>query len=132
MSEPREVLVVDDEPVVLDGARLVLEAAGYRVATAGDEATALAHPAVDRCDLVLCDLMLSGTSGLDLMRALRARRPTLPVVVMTGYATADRAVEALRAGAAAFLPKPFDEIELINQVRRAFADAAVAVKESET
>ena len=130
MSERWDVLVVDDEPVVCDAIRMVLEAGGLRVASAGDLGSALAHPAAAHCRLVLCDLMLPDTSGLELLRALHARRPDLPVVMITGYATAEVAVEALQCGAAGFLPKPFDDTELMNQVRRTLATAVAAEKES--
>ncbi len=129
VSDRWDVLVVDDEPVVCDAVRLVLEAGGLRVATAADGRAALAHPAAVTCRLVLCDLMLPGTSGLELLRALHARRPELPVVMITGYATAERAVQALKAGAAGFLPKPFDETELLNQVRQTLEPRDAAGKE---
>ena len=127
-----DVLVVDDEPVVLEVVRLVLEADGLRVATAPDRRGAEAHPAAASCRLLLCDLMLPEGSGLELVRSLRARRPGLPAIMMTGYATADAALEALRAGATDFLPKPFDDAELLNQVRHALAPRDVAQKESVT
>jgi DNA-binding NtrC family response regulator len=127
-----DVLVVDDEPVVLDAIRLVLEAEGLRVATAADRRTAAAHPAAACCRLVLCDLMLPEGTGLELLRELRTRRPGLPVIMITGYATAETALEALQAGATDFLPKPFDEPELLNQVRRALTVWDAARKESVT
>ena len=124
-----DVLVVDDEPVVRDAIRLVLEAGGLSVATAADREAALAHPAAECCRLVLCDVMLPESSGLEVLRALRARRPELPVVMITGYATAEVAVESLRCGAAGFLPKPFDETELMKQVRQTLAMPDAAGKE---
>ncbi len=130
MNERWDVLVVDDEPVVCDGVRLILEACGFRVATALDGQSALAHPAADSCRLVLCDLMLPEPSGFDLLRTLQARRPGMPVVMITGYATAEKAVEAAQAGAAGFLPKPFDEDELLSLVRRALAPAEAGRKEA--
>lgn len=127
-----DVLVVDDEPVVRDAIRMVLEAGGLRVATVADRRAALAHPAADHCRLVLCDLMLPESSGIEVLRALRARRPGLPVVMITGYATAEVAVESLQCGAAGFLPKPFDDTELMNQVRQALAKGDAAGKEGVT
>jgi two-component system response regulator AtoC len=115
--------------VVCDGVRLILEANGFTVAAALDGESALAHPAVDSCRLVLCDLMLPEPSGLDLLRALRARRPGLPVVMITGYATAETAVQAAQAGAAGFLAKPFDEGELLSLVRHTLDPADAARKE---
>jgi DNA-binding NtrC family response regulator len=114
-----DVLVVDDEPVVREAVRRVLGAQGLDVATAGDAAAGLAHPAAATCRLVLCDLMLPDRSGMDVLAELARRRPGLPVVVITGYATPDHAARAREAGAADFLAKPFDAKELVDTVRRA-------------
>jgi DNA-binding NtrC family response regulator len=121
-----DVLVVDDEPVVGDAIRLVLHDEGLRVAVTTDAETALEHPALDTCRLVVCDMMLPGLSGLDAVRAIRARRPGLPILFITGYATAKNAALGAEAGATAFLAKPFDETELLDLVRRVLerADAA--------
>lgn len=119
MAETWDVLVVDDEPVVRDGIRLLLRAAGLRVATVPDAEAALAHPAAAECRLVLCDLMLPGLSGIDLLQKLRAARPELPIVMITGYGTAENAAQALQAGVSGFLPKPFTETELLDAVRDA-------------
>jgi DNA-binding NtrC family response regulator len=129
MNGAWDVLVVDDEPIVCESIRRVLEARGLRVATVSDGRSALAHPAAEACRLVLCDLMLAESSGLDVLRALHGRRPTLPVVMITGYATAESAVQATQAGAAGFLPKPFDETELLTLVRHALESADAAREE---
>ena len=124
-----DVLVIDDEPVVRDGVRRVLEANGFRVATADDAASGLAHPVLAGCRLVLCDLMLPDGSGIDVVREITRRRPALPVVVITGYATADHAARAEAAGAAGFLAKPFEARELMDCVRRALAAGRPAAGE---
>ena len=124
MTDRCDVLVVDDEPVVSDAIRLVLDHAGFAVAAVRDAETALAHPALDGCRLVICDLMLPGISGFDALQAMRARRPELPIVMTTGYATPEQEALVLRAGAAAFLPKPFDASELLTLVRRVLSLAA--------
>lgn len=112
-----DVLVVDDEAVIRDAVRLILGAEGWQVAVAPDAESAFAHEALGSCRLVLCDLMLPGHSGLDVVREVRRRRPWVPIVMITGYATADNATRAIEAGASAFLAKPFDDTELLNQVR---------------
>jgi DNA-binding response OmpR family regulator len=121
MSETWDVLVVDDEPVVCDAIRLVLSREGWRVAVVHDLDAALAHPALATCRLVFCDLMLPGRSGFEAVRAMRRRRPELPIVVVTGYATAENAAQALALGATDFLAKPFDDEELSNRTRHALA-----------
>ncbi len=118
MNPHCDVLVVDDEPVVTAAVRMVLAADGLTVATVADAESALAHPDLDHCRLVICDLMLPGLSGLDALTTMRARRPKLPIVMITGYATPGHEDQVLAAGATAFLPKPFDEMELITLVRR--------------
>jgi DNA-binding NtrC family response regulator len=124
-----DVLVIDDEPVVRAGVRRVLEANGWRVATADDAASGLDHPTVADCRLVICDLMLPDRSGTEVLHELSIRRPDLPVVLITGYATPDLAARAREAGAAAFLAKPFEARELIDCVRRALAGKATTKEE---
>jgi DNA-binding NtrC family response regulator len=124
-----DVLVVDDESVVCDCIRLVLEADGLTVATAGDVASALQHQALPACRLLICDLMLPDRSGIELVLAARAQRPGLPIVVITGYATTTHNLQAIEAGADDFLPKPFDEEELLRVVHRALAKHLAGSKE---
>ena len=129
MTDRCDILVVDDEPVVSDAIRLILGYAGFAVTAVPDAETALAHPALDGCRLVICDLMLPGLSGFDALQAMRVRRPRLPIVMTTGYATPEQEEIVLTAGAAAFLPKPFDESELLTLVRRALSQAEAADEE---
>ncbi len=117
MSESYDVLVVDDEAVIRDAVRMILGSEGWNVARAEDATTALAHPGLASCRLVLCDMMLPGQSGLEVVREVRRRRPDVPIVMITGFATAENATRAIEAGATAFLAKPFDDTELLNQVR---------------
>jgi len=121
--------VIDDEPVVRDAIGRVLEAAGLSVARAADGRSGLAHPAAAGCRLVLCDLMLPDGAGSEVIRKLRAARPTLPVIAITGYATDDNARRSIAAGATDFLPKPFEESELLGVVRRALRHAVAAARE---
>jgi DNA-binding response OmpR family regulator len=129
MPQSWDVLVVDDEPVVRDGITRVLSAEGLHVATAPDGRSALLHPAAATCRLVLCDVMLPDLSGLEVLRELRARRPDLPVLLMTGYALSDLAGRAADAGAADVLAKPFDASELLAATRRFLGGPGSAVEE---
>lgn len=126
MAGAADVLVIDDEPVVARAVQRVLQSGGLTVETAGDVASGLAHPALASCRLLLCDLMLPDGSGMDVLRAVRARRPALPVVLMTGYATPEHAVAADEGGAAAFIAKPFEAAELLAVVRRVLGNAGPA------
>jgi len=124
-----DVMVVDDEQVVRAGVRDVLGVYGLRVATAKDSVSALAHPALDRCRLVLCDLVLGDDSGLELIGRLKQRRPQMLVISITGYATREQKALARSAGADGFLAKPFDESELIGVVRAALESTERAEEE---
>ena len=129
MSSDWDVLVIDDEAVVRDAARLILGAEGLRVAVAADGEEGLAHEALDQCRVVLCDVMLPGRDGFEVVADIRARRPDVPIVVITGYATTAMAARALDSGATAFLAKPFDEAELLEHVRRVLERTDAAGKE---
>ena len=129
MSPRCDVLVVDDEPVVVDAIRMVLADEGLAVVTVPDAETALAHPCLDDCRLVICDLMLPGRSGLEALHAMRARRPRLRILMITGHATPANEDLVLAAGATAYLPKPFDESELLTLVRHVLAQSDVAGEE---
>jgi DNA-binding NtrC family response regulator len=124
-----DVLVVDDEQVVRAGVRDVLEADGLRVGTAKDSVSALAHPALNICRLVLCDLVLADDSGLELISRLKQIRPQLLVIAITGFATREQRTRARSAGADGFLAKPFDESELIGVVRAALESVERAKEE---
>lgn len=112
------VLIADDEPHLVNALRQVLEAEGHAVLTAADGREACDLIAHDQPQLVLTDLVMPGTGGLEILAAARASSPGTRVILMTAYATAETAVEALRRGAADYLikPVPLDEVRL--RVRR--------------
>jgi DNA-binding NtrC family response regulator len=115
--------VVDDEPVVSTAVQRVLASAGYEVATTGRGRAALCHPAAEVCDLVLCDLVLPDVSGNEVVAGLHHRRPGLPIVLITGYASSESMRRAAEAGAVSFLAKPFDPEELLEAVRGALGQS---------
>lgn len=106
---PGEVLVVDDDPDVRELLVEHLRSKGYRVAAAADGRGAIA--AVERSpghfSLILTDLQLPGADGLAVLRASKQLNPGVHVVIITGYASLDSAIEAVRAGAYDYLTKPF-------------------------
>jgi DNA-binding NtrC family response regulator len=111
------VLVVDDEAIVLRSCRAVLEADGCEVLMAGSVAEAL--PLIDARApvLLLVDVKMPVQDGMYLMRRLKERGINLPVVVMSGYSTAETIQEAKGLGAVAFISKPFTPDELSLTVR---------------
>ncbi len=114
-----KVLIVDDEPVVREVLRTVLSRAGYETteaATAGEGLALFADPAVD---LVLLDLMLPDRPGLAILPEMRARRPDVPVVVVTAYSSVESAIAAMKEGAFHYVPKPFRNEEVVHLVAQA-------------
>ena len=111
------VLVVDDEPIVLKSCRVVLEAEDWEVVCASSVAQALSFLEDITPDLLLIDVKMPVHDGMYLMRRVREKRPEIPIIVMSGYATAETIKEAEGLGAAIFLPKPFTPDELADTLR---------------
>ena len=107
-------LVVDDDVGVRQSLRLCLEAAGARALGVGTGGAALAALDRGRFDVVFLDLWLGPDSGLDLLPEILRRQPDVGVIVITAFATFESAVEAMKRGAAVYLPKPFtpDQVRL--------------------
>jgi len=110
-----KVLIIDDEEVVLDSCTQILEGGPYDVATAMDGTFGLEMVSEFQPDIVFVDLKMPGISGFDVLERIFDFDPTIVTIVITGYATVDSAVEAIKKGAYDFLPKPFtpDEFRVI-------------------
>jgi PAS domain S-box-containing protein len=119
-AEGATILLVDDEPALRKVARRVLERAGHTVLGAGDgdEAWELVRSRNQELDLVVSDLVMPGSGGLELIRRLRERKPGLPCVLMSGYAR-EELPEAAGQPGTAFLQKPFSPQELERAIREA-------------
>ena len=115
------ILVIDDEANIRTMLRVCLEGAGYAVSLAATAEAGLAAARKAPPDLCFVDLRLGGASGLDVVRALAHEAPTTAVVLITAYATIDSAVDAMRAGALDYLPKPFTPAQVTHTVERAMA-----------
>jgi NtrC-family two-component system response regulator AlgB len=113
-----QILVIDDDESIRRTLRLCLEAADYSVAMAASGEAGLALAKKQPPDLALVDLRLGGMDGLAVTRALSQEAPGAQVVIMTAYATIDNAVEAMRAGAADYLAKPFTPAAVKHVVAR--------------
>ena len=112
-SGPRtSILVVDDEPIVLQSLAAWLRQEGYDVETARGAKEALEFSAERRYDIALVDIKMPDIDGLELQSQLAAADPDLTIIIMTAYASVDTAVEALKSGATDYLTKPLDIEEL--------------------
>jgi len=117
--KPR-VLVVDDEPAIRIAIKGLLDKQGYEVALAAGADEAIQALTREPCDLVLVDLALGGSkTGLDVLEASRGMQPGTPVILMTAYGSEKLAVQAMKAGAHDYVPKPFDNDEMRMVVERA-------------
>ena len=115
----RRILVVDDSAATREILCRNLEAEGYTVTTAGSVADALKALEAGNLDLVVTDVRMPGTSGLDLVRHVRENLRDVEVTVITGYPDVGGAISAMKYGATDYLTKPFTDEELLQAVRRA-------------
>ncbi len=114
-----KILVVDDEPNIRFFLERVLSKEGYQVTTAASGGESLALVEQETFDLVLLDLKLRDVSGLDVLEVLHREEPGTAVIILTGYASLETAVEALRHGAHDYLYKPTKANNLRKSVRQA-------------
>ena len=120
------ILIVDDEPQLLRALVLNLTSRGYDVTTANTAAAAIERTASLPPDLVVLDLGLPDRDGLTVIRELRDREPTLPIVVLSARSGSRDKVTALDLGAVDYVTKPFDMNELIARLRAASRRADVS------
>ncbi|NWG03894.1 MAG: response regulator [Syntrophaceae bacterium] len=121
MPNQAHILVIDDEQIMREGCSRILSKDGLAVVTAENGKQGLeeiqGHP--ETIDVILLDLMMPGMSGMEVLDQIRAIDPNLLVIVITGYATVESAVEAMKKGAYDFIPKPFTPDQLRIVVKRA-------------
>ena len=112
------ILVVDDESTTQDTLGLFLETEGYRVATARSGEEALTRIEEQEFDVIVADVVMPGVSGFEVLERSRVLNPGAAVILMTGHATVEMAIEALRKGACDYLQKPFVLHDLARCVQR--------------
>ncbi len=112
MIERSRVLVIDDDPGMLELMEAYFSQQGYRVFGVRNGEDALGTLDDTQPDLIILDLVLPGMGGLDVLRQLKQILPRVPVVMVSGHGQAPNIVESMRRGASDFLPKPFELEEL--------------------
>jgi DNA-binding response OmpR family regulator len=123
---PFRILVVDDEQDTCDLIEAVLTGQGYAVVTTTDGLQVVDLVLRQHFDLVLLDIKLPRVSGLELLREIRALSPSLNVILITGYASVETAVEGLKGGARDYLIKPFNLDELRVAIAKTLHSTGVA------
>ena len=121
MSAQAKLLIVDDELSVRDSLGKWFREEGYEIGTAENASEALTRMAEGRWDLALLDIKMRGTDGIELQRRLHEIDPDLIVIMMTGYASVETAVTALKNGAYDYVSKPLDPDEIAHLVKKALA-----------
>ncbi len=115
------ILIVDDDPSILEVLDARLTASEFRVTKANDAAAAARILREDTIDLLVSDIKMPRKSGMELFSEIRETHPSLPVIFLTAYGTIPDAVEAMKQGAVDYISKPFDGRTLIKKINKALA-----------
>ena len=126
MPESATIFIVDDDDAVRHSLELLLDASGFRTVSFASGQAFLDALAPDAQGCVLVDVRMPGMGGLEVQEELRRRRSAVPAIVMTGHADVPLAVQAMRAGAADFIEKPFTDETIRASIARALEAGAQA------
>ncbi len=121
MNKKGNILIVDDEPIVRDSLSKWFREEGYEVGKAENAREALGQLTQQDWDIALVDIKMPDVDGIELQSRFREVKPNLPVIIMTGYASVESAVAALKNGAYDYVVKPFDPEEMAHTVHNALA-----------
>jgi len=127
--EKMKALVIDDEQVVLDSVSKIMTAENYEVDVSLSGREGLAQALQRDYHIVLTDIRMPDIGGMRVLRDIKRAKPSLPVVIITGYATIRSSVQAMKLGAADYIEKPFTPDQLIKAVGSALDIAATQVPE---
>jgi two-component system response regulator FixJ len=119
MSDRTVIHVVDDDPAMRDSLAFLLDVNGFASKIYESANAFMSGAATDRPSCVISDIRMPGMSGIELVRELKSRGTVCPVILITGHGDVALAVEAMKAGAADFIEKPFDDQALLGAIRTA-------------
>ncbi|HEX8992168.1 MAG TPA: hybrid sensor histidine kinase/response regulator [Anaerolineales bacterium] len=128
METPGSILVIDDEEGIRKGCTRVLRPAGYTVETAAGFQDGSQKIRTGQFDLILLDVMMPDGKGIDLIEPIRERDPQAVIVLITGYATVELAVDAIKRGAYDFISKPFSGQLLLMTVRQGLEKRRLSIE----
>lgn len=123
------ILIVDDDGVIREGLKRVLESRGYVTETFASGHLAIEQLQQKAFDLVITDLKMPGMNGIEVLKAIRALQPEVPIIMITGYSTVDSAVEAMKNGAIDYIGKPFTPEEILAKVAVAMEQRGVLLED---
>ncbi|MCM8798750.1 MAG: response regulator [Candidatus Omnitrophica bacterium] len=123
-----KILVVDDDPLILETMKDILEIEGFQPLLSSQAQEGLEIIKRDNPDLVITDIKMPGVNGLEFLQRVKEISPELPVIIITGFASLESAIEALREGAYDYLIKPFEVEKIIAIIKRAIKEKMLAEK----
>lgn len=123
------VLVVDDEAVIRDALKRILEGERFSVETCVSGHSAIESLHEREFDLIVTDLKMPGMNGIEVLKAVKTLQPEAPVIMITGYASVDTAVEAMKNGAVDYIAKPFSPEQFLEKVERALEQRVLLMEE---
>jgi DNA-binding NtrC family response regulator len=123
-----KVLLVDDEQDFLDALAQRMRSRGMEVTATTSAEEALAKVAEESFDAIILDLMMPKINGLTLLKSIKEERPELQVILLTGFATVEKGIEAMKSGAVDFVEKPADVDQLTAIVQKAKAQKMILVE----
>jgi DNA-binding NtrC family response regulator len=129
--EKKKALVIDDEQIVLDSVSKILTDEQYDVDASLSGREGLNQAIGKEYDIVLTDIRMPDIGGMKVLRDVKRAKPSLPVVIITGYATVKSAVQAMKLGAADYIEKPFTPDQLLKSVVSALEQAATQAPEEQ-
>lgn len=119
--DKKKILVIDDEQIVLDSVKKILGQENFTVETTTKSREGLDKAMEQEFDLVLTDIRMPEIGGMKVLREVKRARPATPVIIITGYATVESAVQAMKLGAAEYIEKPFTPDLLLSTVNKALS-----------
>ncbi len=121
------ILVVDDEAVIRDGLQRTLAGERFEVETCKSGHAAIELLQDKEYDLIITDLKMPGMNGIEVLKAVKGLQPDIPVIMITGYATVDTAVEAMKNGATDYITKPFTPQQILEKIERSLEQRSVMI-----
>jgi FixJ family two-component response regulator len=118
-----KALVIDDEQIVLDSVQKILAAEKYDVDTTLSGTDGIEKALKNAYDIVLTDIRMPGVGGLIVLRDIKRAKPSMPVIIITGYGSVRSAVQAMKLGAADYIEKPFEPAKLVEAITTAVSAA---------
>jgi DNA-binding NtrC family response regulator len=127
--ENARILIVDDEAVIRDGLKRILEGESFVVEACSSGFQAIEIMQQREFDLIITDLKMPGMNGIEVLKSVRTLQPDIPVILITGYASIDTAVEAMKNGASDYITKPFGPDIILEKVQNALKQRSLSLED---